>query len=342
MLRGRGASAAALVLGIAIWSAFPSIATLRAAEGGDSLSTAGAPVASDSTHHLDFGFYFIDFRVSNIEAQLDEMTRRLECAPSYVMFYRDLPRPFWSSACAMIRDHGAIPVVSLELWGWHEREGDMLADIAAGQYDDHLRQWARDAKEFGSPVFLRFGFEMNGNWFGWNGRPALFIEAWRRAHGIFQEEGATNVKWVFAPNCMSVPDTEENSIPKYWPGDEYVDWLAVDGYNFGEHHDRWHHWQPLSEVLAPVLDLYAKERPNLPVLVSEFGCAPGKPGERAAWIAEAARSLKERPQVKGAIWFHFDKRREGEPDWCFWDDAEEVRAFREGFCGDDGIVTFAR
>ncbi|MFN8546662.1 MAG: glycosyl hydrolase [Candidatus Eisenbacteria bacterium] len=324
-MRGRRPlSARALIAGVGT-TALLTIATLHAVEGGDSRSRA-----------LDFGFYFIDFRVANMEAQLDEMTRRLQCSPHYIMFYRDLPRPFWAEACNMIREHDAVPVVSLELWGWRERKADPLSEIASGKYDEHFHQWARDARAFGTPVMLRFGFEMNGDWFGWSGRPDLFIAAWRRVHDIFREEQATNVLWMFAPNCMSVPDTGENSIPKYWPGDEYVDWLAVDGYNFGEHHDQWHHWQPLGEILAPVLDLYAKERPNLPVLVSEFGCAPGDPGERAAWISDAARALADRPQVKGAIWFHFDKRREGEPNWTFWDDPDEVRAFREGFCRESG------
>jgi len=318
-------------LGIVALLAALLVATLHRAEGGDLFPASALSSPPAQQLGVEVGFYFIDYRVERIEAQLDEMTSRLQAAPRYVMFYRDLGRPFWRPLCDVIRDHGAVPVVSMELWRWRDAERNQLPAIARGDWDPYFRTWAGDARKYGDPVFLRFGFEMNGDWFSWSGQPETFIAAWRRIHGIFEEVGADNVRWVFSPNNVSVPDREENSIPKYWPGDDYVDWLGVDGYNFGDHHDQWHTWQMFDEVFAQVLDLYAKERPLLPVMISEFGCAPGEPGQRAAWIQDASLAIARRPQIKAAIWFHYDKRREGEPNWSFWDDEAEVRAFRSGF-----------
>ena len=50
-------------------------------------------------------------------------------------------------------------------------------------------------------------------------------------------------------------------------------------------------------------------------MISEFGCAPGPAQRRAQWIREAHKSLARRPQVKAAIWFNLDKRREKEPNF---------------------------
>ncbi|MEZ4654400.1 MAG: hypothetical protein R3E12_12615 [Candidatus Eisenbacteria bacterium] len=42
------------------------------------------------------------------------------------------------------------------------------------------------------------------------------------------------------PNSGKHPRTA-NAIEVYYPGKGEVDWLGVDGYNFGDHHDEWHH-----------------------------------------------------------------------------------------------------
>ena len=40
----------------------------------------------------------------------------------------------------------------------------------------------RDAAASGEPIVLRFGFEMNGDWFSWSQRPAAFKKAYKRAY----------------------------------------------------------------------------------------------------------------------------------------------------------------
>ena len=41
---------------------------------------------------------------------------------------------------------------------------------------------------------------------------------------------------------------------RYYPGDAYVEWIGVDGYNFGDDHDQWHKWSSFEAVFAGVLD----------------------------------------------------------------------------------------
>jgi len=261
--------------------------------------------------------------------QLDKFASK----PDYVMFYRDLGRPYPRRSTDLIRSHGATPVLSLELWHWMRGrpKASCLPAIVQGKYDEFFRTWARAAREDGKRVLLRFGFEMNGEWFSWSGDPDLFKEAWRRVHAIFREEKAKNVEWVWAPNILSVPKTPENGMHRYYPGDEVVDWVALDGYNFGDDHDQWHTWTSFEAIFDAALNDFAKRYPKKPVMIAETGCAPGDPKARAEWIRDAHAYLERRPQVKALVWFNYDKSRQKEPNFRIDATPGALEAFNDTF-----------
>ena len=66
----------------------------------------------------------------------DRLARELSLfasKPDYVMFYRDLSRPFPKVPIDCIAKHGATTIVSLELWLWHgQKEGSYLPAIHKG------------------------------------------------------------------------------------------------------------------------------------------------------------------------------------------------------------------
>jgi hypothetical protein len=227
---------------------------------------------------------------------------------------------------------GAIPVISLELIEWHGPPVSRLEAIARGDYDEPFRTFAASAREAGDLTLLRFGFEMNGDWFAWGGQPEAFIRAWRHVHDLFASERCTNVKWVWAPNAISGPNTPENGIEKYWPGDAFVDVIGLDGYNFGDNHSRWHQWTSCESVFRPALDKIRESAVPHPVLITEFACASEGPiDRRAEWIRSAHAFFESRPEIIGVIWFNYDKRREGEPDWRIDADERSLAAWRETF-----------
>jgi len=45
-----------------------------------------------------------------------------------------------------------------------------LKRILKGKLYEDLRSWASDARDFGSPLIVEFGAEVNGEWFPWNGK----------------------------------------------------------------------------------------------------------------------------------------------------------------------------
>jgi len=99
-----------------------------------------------------------------------------------------------------------------------------LQSIIHGDHDDMLRSFATDAAAFGQPLFLTFGHEMNGNWYPWGENSADYIAAYRHVHDLINSI-ACNITWVWNPNV-------DRPLEIYYPGDAYVDWVALDGYQF--------------------------------------------------------------------------------------------------------------
>ena len=130
-------------------------------------------------------------------------------------------------------DKGRIPLVS---WNC----GDTDEDVAAGKADEMLIARAKDAKQYGHPIFLRYYWEFNlpegqktGHCLEMDAplakKQADFIAAWRRIWTIFHDNGADNVIWVWNPNSMVPPGALD---PKgFYPGDQYVDWVGFDKYD---------------------------------------------------------------------------------------------------------------
>jgi hypothetical protein len=273
-------------------------------------------------------------------AKFEEMSRK---PASLVQFFQ----PFSScddSGCSFynfpdtplenIRRHGSIPVLS---WSSQSIPSSVsepdyqLSDVIAGTYDDYIREFATKAKSWGHPFFLRFNWEMNGDWFPWsegvNGNnPGEYVAAWRHVHDIFTAVGATNVSWVWCPN-VEWNGTLANIAPTY-PGDAYVDWTGLDGYNWGTNPARHGKWETFSELFRATYDEIAGSiAPSKPLMIAEVGSTEIG-GSKASWIADMlARVPVEYPNVQALLWF--DKFDDG-MDWPIETSGAATSAFAEG------------
>ena len=75
-----------------------------------------------------------------------------------------------------------------------------MNDIIAGKHDKYIDDWAAGARSFGGEIWVRWGHEMNGNWYPWssgnNGSDAqIWSKAYRHIHDRFRRAGASNVRW---------------------------------------------------------------------------------------------------------------------------------------------------
>src|SRR5690349_8078088 len=168
---------------------------------------------------------------------------------------------------------------------WH---GAPYRRINDGSSDRVIARMARRLAGMERPILLRWGWEMNGDWFAWDGShngndPAAYVKAWRRLHRIFGEQGADNVAWVWSPNWNSSPDTSWNRFQRYYPGDEYVDWVGVSGYDFFGESPR--------TLFGAVVTAYGDRKP---IILSETA-AVGVSGSKAAWIRKLATWVEDTP-----------------------------------------------
>ena len=193
---------------------------------------------------------------------------------------------------------GRVPLVN-----WEPDNID-FDKIISGALDSTISKRADGAKALGKLFFLDFAAEMNEGE-GWGGhRPSKYIAAYRHIHDVFVARGATNVVWAWCPN---VTDSEgAPSMMSYYPGDQYVDWTGVDGYNWGTS-DPDFTWQSFKDTFsATYAKLAAKGKP---VIIAETA-SDEVGGSKAAWIAGIVPALKTKfPLIKAVVWFDVDKER---------------------------------
>ena len=248
-----------------------------------------------------------------------------DCSPS-CSFYK-----FPTSSMQAIREHGSIPFFS---WASQatpagiDQPDFQLSDVISGRYDDYIREFAEGARDWGHPFFLRFNWEMNGNWFEWsegvNGNQAgEYVAAWRHVHDIFTEVGATNATWVWCPNVD--PESKLHDLSSLYPGDAYVDWTGLDGYNSGTVPSREDHWRSFNNLYSATYKEITEEiAPTKPLVIGEIASTE-QGGSKGDWIQEALTSIPaEYSKVGALLWF--EKYDDG-MDWPIESSAAATSAF---------------
>jgi hypothetical protein len=231
-----------------------------------------------------------------------------------------------------VREHNAIPV-----FGWSSsatpEEGPQaafrLGKIIDGSLDPYIRRFAESAREWGHPFFMRFDWEMNGFWFPWsegvNGnRPGEFVTAWRHVHDIFTSVGANNVSWAWCPNV----DFTRKLIPlnKVYPGDAYVDWTCLDGFNWGKRHDS-AGWQNFNQVFHETYRRVLAIAPDKPVMIGEVA-SNEIGGSKPGWIRYMLHIVPARyRKIRALIWFDVKDRN---TNWPLEISKKSTNAFAKG------------
>lgn len=219
---------------------------------------------------------------------------------------------------AYIKSQGAKLMIAWE--PWDPREGmqqskDYLKEITEGMQDDYIKSFASSIKAFGSPVILRFGHEMNGTWYPWGSRPSEYIQAYRRVVTIFRNEGVGNVTYMWSINASPL-----SGISGYYPGNEYVDSIGIDGFNFGTTQSS-STWVSFGQIFQPAYRLVVSY--GKPIFISETASTEVG-GNKASWIRDMNQTLSTvMPLVKEVIWFNLQK----ETDWRLDSSSSSLQAF---------------
>jgi beta-mannanase len=245
--------------------------------------------------------------------------------------------------------------ISFITWEYNARPGEeyenrTLDVIMDGVCDEYLTNWARAVSEFGKPIFLRWGHEMNRNWYLWcgtnngGGEPEGYGDPnkpdgpERYVHDLFIRNGAENVLWVWCPTApfttmdSSYGSDGWNNAENYYPGDEYVDCLCFDGYNwgtsdFGQQFNSI--WERFDKIFKESYQRLQKINKKKPIIIGEFASTEDG-GDKVAWVADTFEKLEQDyPKIKAIIWFHIAK----ETDWRIDSSPESLEAFRSALDG---------
>src|SRR5690606_27156663 len=105
----------------------------------------------------------------------------------------------------------------------------------------------------------------------------------------------------------------------------YVDWIAIDGYNFGTERPG-QHWRSFNETFKPTYDVVTafSERP---VMIGETGSTEAG-GDKAAWIREGldpANLAAQFPRLRALVYFN----QVGSGNWPLTTSDAALRAFAE-------------
>jgi hypothetical protein len=219
------------------------------------------------------------------------------------------------------------------------------ASIAAGASDSFIQVFASEVAGWGaaqvaagqSPlVFFRLMHEMNIDGWPWSVNDssspcgvtttAQYIAAWQHIYSIFQAQGATNAKFVWCINDIS---TDGIGLMDAYPGDAYVDYAAIDGYNWGGEY--WG-WQTFNQIFAPAYAAIVAVT-SKPIIIAEWASAEAVSGvdppgvSKAAWITDAFNQLLSGnyAQIQYEVWFN--QQPSDNPDWQINSSAAAEAAF---------------
>lgn len=121
-----------------------------------------------------------------------------------------------------------------------------VKDIIGGKHRDTYELWVSRVADFMKslktetemvPVIFRPFHEMNGSWFWWgegNCSPEDYKTLWIETLELLKDKhDVHNLLYAYSPNKLNPTD----DYLKYYPGDDYVDILGIDIYDFKNSED---------------------------------------------------------------------------------------------------------
>ncbi len=266
---------------------------------------------------------------ANVQAFVQLQGRSIEYLEHYVIWPTT-----WSSTkkyADVAANNGATLFVT-----W-QPNGYTAPDINSGKADAYIGKFAKDIKSYPREVWLRPLHEANGgDWYTWAvGNSSMantnenVAQAFQHIVKIFRDSGVTNVKWVWTTNAENMTGGNPTSFAGTYPGDDYADYISIDGYNFGTFHtvasSGWaSSWKSFTTVFKPAYTALAKI--NKPLFIAEFSSSE-MGGNKAQWYRDAFASLSTTfPRVFALMIF---SNNDANGDWRINTTDASLQAWKE-------------
>ena len=176
------------------------------------------PVGRSQTPGLQWGVYS-----GNTQESARAFAEKLGNTPPWQMIFVNVADGFPKGFAGNLAIFLEIPV-----------DDDTILD---GSQDADLKFFAQGAAKYSGQIILALNEEVNGNSNMWSGTvrgntAAKAIAAFQHEENIIKPI-APNIKFAYSVSHRSVPDSTENSLTSYYPGDTFVDVVGVNGTNRG-------------------------------------------------------------------------------------------------------------
>jgi hypothetical protein len=110
------------------------------------------------------------------------------------------------------------------------------------------------------------------------------------------------VTWVWCPNVD--PNNLWTPYGQVYPGNAYVDWTCLDGYNKGSVYTP-PGWRSFSTVFSSSYNSLLQVAPTKPIMIAEISSEEAG-GSKTNWITDLLGTQLPQyfPKVKGLVWFN--------------------------------------
>lgn len=301
------------------------------------LPVAPARAALVQPYGVRFGMYTLQAPYNTSE--LDMVATRVNKRPDSVGFFLGWDQGFRPDAVTRAWQQGMLPMLTWESLPnlppavrTTVDEDYEMSKILDGEFDGYIDQFAQGIKDLGLPLVIRLDQEMNADYYPWSDTMSYnqrgeYVQMWRYVVDRFRAVGADQyVIWHWTPN--RVDDIPQKQIASFYPGDDYVDWVGVDGYwrNKSKDYD-------FDVTFGRTLGLL-RALTNKPVFLGEVG-ATETDDHKVPWINSFFAEMPKHPEIIGFAWFNLtvaigSGAATTSNDWRINSSDRAVEAFRVG------------
>ena len=221
-----------------------------------------------------------------------------------------------------------VPMLSLA-----PNHGNRYQPFRSHDVIDQQAHIQRQAQQFHRlpKIYIRYGYEMNGNWFPYGRHtqaPSEFVAGWNTFVPMVKSV-LPQAQFIWAPNV-------DAQIQSYYPAGEYEpDIIGLDGYN--KHSGRWDQIRKMNPN-PTFTQLFGSDIRMLqdisekPIWITEIGAAMDSPARTLDWMTDALTTAPLFERVEAVCIFAWNKYRHRldltEADWgsvCGEQLAETIR-----------------
>jgi hypothetical protein len=285
-------------------------------------TSRGGPVASPASGAL-FGAWTSDNTGRSVEQREAQLGTRYRI----IHRYHDWNDAFPTAAERTWAGQGRILFINWTPRIYGTTTAIPWTAIASGRHDATIDAQAARVQALRVPVMMTFAHEPEDEVGTGYGSAADFAAAFRRIHDRFEAVGARNVAWVW--NVMGYRGYWWTYANGLYPGDDVVDWIAWDPYNW--YVCRQTSWKSFSAKVSGFYDwLTANGHADKPFMLGEFGSPEHltAAGAKGKWFRDALAALKAGsfPNLDALV--YFDSNKTGECDWRVDSSAAALDGYR--------------